>query len=168
MICNLRHPMSLRTPVLSKYKICVAGRCSVLQCVEARAAMIEWMHTAPQSLSLKVLGVSTSFKLCNTLQHTAAHCNTLQHTVTHCKTVCILKTFYRDLRLTVMHCNTLQHTATYCNTLQHTATHCNALQHIATLCNTLQRTATQCVRSDFPLCWVPSYNSNTLQHTATQ
>jgi len=77
--------------------------------------------------------LSTFFRGCNTLQHTATHCNTLQHTATHC--------------------NTLQHTATHCNALQHTAAHCSgeivcfhniisSLPHTATHCNTLQHTAT--------------------------
>ena len=67
-------------------------------------------------------------RLCNVLQHTAAHRNTLQHTAAHCNT----------LQHTATHCNTLQYTAThwtYYNTLQHTTTHCNTLQHTTTHCN---------------------------------
>jgi len=76
-------------------------------------------------------------KLCNTLQHTAAHCSTLQHTATH--------TLHRTAPQHVMMTRTADGkrfiTALSSQMdIVNTATHCNALQQIA--CNRLQQTAT--------------------------
>ena len=125
------------------------AHCNILQLGEKE---VQASYQSCNSVREGLYSGHWTYRIQNTLLHTATHCNTLQHTDTHCNT----------LQHTAKHCNTLQHTATHCNTLQHAARHCiyaihirltrfiYTLQHTATHCNTLQslqHTATHCTHT---------------------
>ena len=70
---------------------CVTGCCRGMQGVAVCSPCIQSVAScgALQCCSVypRTTLQSTTFGVCNTLQHTATHCNTLQHTATHCNTL---------------------------------------------------------------------------------
>jgi len=127
----MRHPMSLRHPVLPHRLNTISTFCNTLQ--HAATHCIALQHTATHNPFDKAPNGP------DWCLHAATHCNTLQHAATHCIALQHMISFTRSLMARLWlctHCNMLQHAATHYNTLQHTASHCNTMRHTTTHCNT--------------------------------
>jgi len=107
MTCDLRHPMSLRHPVVNSAGLFLENVCPPRVAIDFLSQMRRVMtHTATQ---------------CKILQRTATHCNALQHIATHCNT--LRHIFFPQLHVATGSLSRLRRVLN--GTLQHSATHCN-------------------------------------------
>jgi len=154
MTCNLRHPMSLRHPVVWFVNLTNAHKSCEFVSNTARNSSGAITHTQTHTHSHTHTHTHTHTHInTQTHTHTHTHAQTCSHTYTHTPThthtqihvhahtntrACAhTHTRARTPALALLqpsHCITQQHTATHSNTQQHTATHCN------TQCNILQHT----------------------------